>query len=194
MAPNASRDGNSELAGTEAERIARAREGDQEAFRQLYDDHVDRVFRLAYRMTGDEELAKDLTQDAFVRAYQRLDQFEGRSAFSTWLHTVAVSVALNAIRKRKRRWDTTTSFDDRVETIAAPAETPVEVGERIHQAVDALPEGYRVVFLMHDMEGFNHREIAGSLGIAEGTSKARLSRARKRLRGLLWDLSEEYAR
>ncbi len=178
---------------TESQVIERAKCGDQAAFKTLYEVHVDHVFRLAYRFAGEEEFAKDIAQEVFVRVFQRLEQFEGRSAFSTWIHTVTVSVALNALRKRKRRDSHEFPVLETVSASVRPAGEQTESRERLRDAVESLPEGYRTVFLMHDLEGFNHREIAGMLGIAEGTSKARLSRARRKLRTLLWDFAEEYA-
>ncbi len=170
--------------------MERARAGDRRALRALYDDHVDRVYALAFRMTGDEELARDATQDAFLRAFQRLDQFRGEAAFGTWLHRIAASVVLNGIRKRNGAAKREVELE--VEGLPAAA---VEVGgagfelrARLRKAVDALPEIYRTVFLMYDVEGFTHPEIAEALEVAEGTSKARLSRARERLRRELKDI------
>ena len=163
---------------TDLDRVERARDGDELAFRALYDENVDRIYRLAYRMAGDEDLAMDFTQEAFLRAYQRLDQFRGDAAFSTWLHSITVSVALNGLRKVDRHRKRERSLESAAR--AATGRRPVDPGvrERIEEAVDGLPEIYRTVFLMHDLEGFSHGEIAETLGVAEGTSKARLSRAR----------------
>lgn len=177
---------------SDLELIERAGKGDQGAFRLLYDDNVDRIYRLMYRMAGDQDLAMDFTQEAFVRAYQRLEQFRGDAAFSTWLHSIAVSVALNGLRKVDRHRKRERSLED-----AAPVATKRPVSEpglreRIAGAVDALPDIYRTVFLMHDVEGYNHGEIAESLGVAEGTSKARLSRARAKLRDALGPAMREY--
>lgn len=179
----------------EQQLIERVRLGDQVAFRTLYDGNVDRIFRLVFRMCGDEDLARDFTQETFVRAYQRLDQFRGDAAFSTWLHSIAVSVALNGLRRVDRHRKRERSLDDAA-PLAAPSRRGLEpdVRERMKRAIDALPEIYRTVFLMHDLEGYNHREIARCLDVAEGTSKARLSRARARLRAVLSDLAPEAAR
>jgi RNA polymerase sigma-70 factor (ECF subfamily) len=176
---------------TEAQLVARARTGDEAAFRTLYDAHVDRVYRLAYRMAGEDELARDFTQETFVRVHQRLDQFRGESAFGTWLHTIAVSVSLNGLRRRRRREDREIDLDE-MDLGYTPASTGAEVKERLEQAIEGLPEIYRTVFLMHDLEGFSHQEIAAALDLAEGTSKARLSRARARLRQSLGGALEEY--
>ena len=178
----------------ERELIDSAAQGDQASFRALYDRHVDRVYRLAYRMAGHEDIARDITQETFVRAHSRLSQFRGDAAFSTWLHSVTHSVALNVIRRvdrhRKREQDIETASG--VAARATPRSDP-DLKDRLKAAVDALPEIYRTVFLMHDVEGYNHGEIARTLDVAEGTSKARLSRARAKLRDALSDFAPEYA-
>jgi RNA polymerase sigma-70 factor (ECF subfamily) len=178
---------------SELELIEACREGDQRALRALYDLHVERVFGLAYRMCGDEEGAREFTQDAFVRAFDRLEQFQGDSAFSTWLHSVTVSVCLNGLRKRKRRRDREAPLTAAFGVGRNPAPVTPHLRERLHRAVDALPELYRTVFVLYDVEGFGHEEIAEMLDVAVGTSKARLSRARARLRDSLGDLVEEFA-
>lgn len=172
--------------------VERARNGDEAAFRTLYEMNVDRTYRLAYRMAGDEQLAMDFTQEAFVRAYQRLDQFRGDAAFSTWLHSITVSVALNGLRKVDRHRKRERSLEDAAHIAPLTPRADPGVADRIQSAVDDLPEIYRTVFLMHDLEGFSHGEIAEALGVAEGTSKARLSRARAKLREALGDAMQEY--
>lgn len=166
--------------------------GDERAYRALYDENVDRIYRLTYRMAGEEELARDFTQETFLRAFDRLDQFRGDAAFSTWLHSIAVSVALNGLRKVDRHRKRERSLED-----AAPVPTKgrgaePDLKDRLHEAVDALPEMYRTVFLMHDLEGYRHKDIARALGVAVGTSKARLFRARARLREALGEEMQEY--
>ena len=179
---------------TELEWAEQARHGDERAFRRLYDANVDRIYRLMYRMAGEEHLAKDFTQEAFLRAYRKLDQFRGDAKFSTWLHSIAVSVALNGIRKADRHRKREHALDDIPGSLEAAPAKRAEPGvrERIEAAVDQLPDIYRTVFLMHDLEGYGHGEIATSLGVAEGTSKARLSRARAKLREALGDAMQEY--
>lgn len=179
---------------TEHQCIEDARAGDARAFRSLYEAHVDRVYRLAYRMCGDDDMARDMTQETFIRVHQRLDQFRGDSAFSTWLHSIAVSVTLNGLRKVKRTRSREHDLDD-VAPLAAPPTPRAEpdLRDRLKAAIEALPDIYRAVFVMHDLEGYNHREIASALDVAEGTSKARLSRARSRLREALDDFAPEYA-
>ena len=177
---------------TDKQLIARAVAGDLAAQRALYEQHVDRVYRLAFRLAGDEELARDFTQETFVRAFDRLASFRGESALGTWLHAIGVSVALNGLRKVKRWRAREAPLDDAltVGTTTRSAEPDLKV--RLKAAVDALPEGYRTVFVMHDVEGYTHEEIAQTLGIQPGTSKAQLFRARAKLRVALADFAGEW--
>ncbi len=177
---------------TDLQLIERASGGDEDAFRSLYDANVDRIYCLVYRMAGEEDLAKDFTQEAFLRAYQKLGQFRGDAAFSTWLHSIAVSVALNGLRKVDRHRKRERSLEDAAHIAPSRQEVDPGVRERIEEAVAGLPEIYRTVFLMHDLEGYGHAEIGEILGVAEGTSKARLSRARAKLREELGDTMQEY--
>ena len=173
----------------EREMIARAVQGDAQAQRALYDTHVDRVFRLAFRLAGDDDLARDFTQDAFIRAFQRLADFRGDSAFGTWLHAITVSVALNGLRKVKRLRSRETVLEEAESLGATPRGAEPHLRDRLHAAIDDLPPGYRAVFVMHDVEGFTHEEIATSLGVQPGTSKAQLFRARAKLRAALSDFA-----
>ena len=174
---------------SESQLIARAIEGDPAAQRALYDAHVDRVYRLAFRVAGDDELARDFTQEAFIRAFDRLPTFRREASFGTWLYTIAMSVALNGIRSIRRLRTREVSLDvaetlgDR-KRIADP-----DLKDRLHRAIEDLPPGYRAVFLMHDLEGYTHEEIGEVLGIQSGTSKAQLFRARARLREVLADFA-----
>lgn len=156
--------------------------GDTSAERALYDAHVDRVYRLMHRMAGDGDLAADFTQETFIRAFQRLDQFRGDSSLATWLHTIAVSVALNGLRKVQRIRGRTDDIESAPGLTVEPVGFTADLKTRLHSAVDALSEKLRPVFLMHDVEGYTHDEIAGTLGIPVGTSKARLFDARAKLR------------
>ena len=176
----------------ESELIERVRAGDMAAARQLYDAHIGAVHRLATRMTGDEALADDATQVAFIRAFRSLSRFRGDASFGTWLHRIAVSATLNLIRGRKR-WHTQNAELDECSHVAAPtAEPDVLLKERLHQAIDALPEHYRIVFVLYVIEGFDHNEIGEMLGIPVGTSKARLSLARSKLRAALHEFEGEW--
>ena len=177
----------------EAELIARARAGDPAAERGLYEAHVDRVYRLVYRFAGDADLARDFTQDTFIRAFERLGDFRGESQFATWLHAIAVSVALNGLRDVRRRRARETDLVEGHEVAATGREAEPDLKRRLAAAIDALPEGYRTVFVMHDVEGYTHEEIGGVLGVEVGTSKAQLSRARAKLRAELADFAGEWA-
>lgn len=175
--------------------IERVLGGDEAAARQLYDGHVDRVYRLCYRMAGDEELARDFTQDTFIRAFGRLDQFRGDAALSTWLYSIARSVVLNGLRKVKRIRTREVDMED-TPALPVPARksrAEPDLKQRLHAAIDALPDIYRLVFVMHDVEGYTHAEIGSSLDVAVGTSKARLHRARQMLQEQLADFAEEFA-
>lgn len=177
---------------SERQLIAGVIAGDRTAGRALYETHAPRVYRLVFRIADDEELARDCTQEAFIRAFERLGDFRGDSAFGTWLHRIAVTVTLNAMRKRKRWWKRETSLEAAEEVHAAPAKADPDLRDRLRAAIDALPEIYRLVVLMHDVEEYTHVEIAGALGIPVGTSKARLSAARAKLRKALADFAEEW--
>ncbi len=160
--------------------IARVRAGDSAAERALYDAHVDRVYRLAFRLAGDDALAQDFTQETFIRAFDRLGSFRGEAAFSTWLHTITTTVVWEA------------DIDDAHNIGVAQRHAEPDLKVRLKQAIDDLPEGYRTVFLMHDVEGYTHEEIGAALGVETGTSKAQLSRARAKLRVALSDFAGEW--
>ena len=178
---------------SDRELIQRVLAGDIAAERALYDAHVDRVYRLAFRMAGDENLAQEFTQEAFVRAFSRLDTFRGAAALSTWLHSITVSVVLNGLRKEKRNQSRETDLDEAMVLSTAARDVEPDLKTRLHAAINALAEHYRTVFVMHDVEGYTHDEIGAVLEIPTGTSKARLSRARSRLREALADFSKEWA-
>lgn len=163
--------------------VARAAAGDRRAFERLYREHVDRVFSLCVRMTGDRAAAGELTQDVFVRAWEKLALFRGESAFSTWLHRLAVNVVLTARKTAGRRG----AHDGGDDAIAAIAARPHAPGDRIdlEGAIAGLPPGARRIFVLHDVEGYKHEEIADFLGITAGGSKAQLHRARLLLREAL---------
>ncbi|MGH7533095.1 MAG: RNA polymerase sigma factor [Gemmatimonadales bacterium] len=176
----------------EAQLIDRVLAGDPAAERALYDRHVDRVYRLAYRMTGDGDLAQDITQDAFIRAFDRLPGFRGEASLATWLNAITMSVALNALRKVKRFRQRETDLEHGEKVGAPGRQAEPDLKERLARAIDDLPEGYRAVFVMHDVEGYTHEEIASTLGVKAGTSKAQLFRARARLRDKLADFAGEW--
>ncbi|HYU29207.1 MAG TPA: sigma-70 family RNA polymerase sigma factor [Gemmatimonadales bacterium] len=162
--------------------VARAAAGDQVAFRELYRQHAGRVYALCLRLTGDASDAAERTQDVFVRLWDKLASFRGESAFSSWLHRLAVNVVLNERRTTGRR-----------EWRVAPVEDPGSLERNrgnpteglsidLERAIAQLPDGAREVFVLFDIEGYGHGEIAQLTGIAEGTSKAQLFRARRLLR------------
>ena len=155
------------------------------AFEELYRDNVGRVHAVCFRLAGDAALAEELTQDVFVRAWQKLPSFRGDSAFSTWLHPLTINVALSERRSRRRRLARVMPTDD-----LTPFERPgkdggPETGLDLERALGELPEGARAVFVLHDVEGYKHGEIAELIGVATGTSKAQLHRARRLLREAL---------
>jgi RNA polymerase sigma-70 factor, ECF subfamily len=176
----------------EGELIDRVAAGDAAAERALYDAHVDRVYRLAFRLAGDDDLARDITQDTFIRAFDRIATFRRQSSLSTWLHSIGVSVALNRMRTVKRLRARETPLDGIVEPSHPTRMAEPDLKQRLARSIDALPPGYRAVFVMHDVEGFTHEEIGDALGIEAGTSKAQLSRARAKLRTALADFAGEW--
>jgi RNA polymerase sigma-70 factor (ECF subfamily) len=173
--------------------ITRVLAGDPSAERELYDAHVDRVYRLAYRMTGDDAQAQDCTQDAFVRVFDRLRDFRGEAALSTWIHTVATSVVLNHLRTVKRIRGREMPEETAADLGHQPRRAEPDLKRRLRDAIEALPAKLRMVFVMHDVEGYTHEEIGGALGVPVGTSKAQLFRARARLREALADFAGEWA-
>ncbi len=186
--------------GSEAHRTAQLREarlikrvlaGDASAGRMLYNEHAPRVHRLLFRLTGDVDLAQELTQDTFIRAFGKLDTFRGEAAFSTWLHRIAVTMMLNGVRKIKRFSDREADLEEAAGLSTQEQSTEPDLRERLARAIDALPEVLRVTLVMHDVEGFTHGEISGVLGVPDGTCKSRLSAARARLRTALADFATD---
>jgi RNA polymerase sigma-70 factor, ECF subfamily len=172
--------------------VARARAGDEVAERALYEAHVDRVYWLAYRMSGEREMAQDFTQDVFIRAFGRLHEYRGESAFGSWLHVITLSVVLNGLRKVKRFGQRETALEEASMVVSSVREAEPDLTERLTKAIEELPEGCRAAFLMHDVEGYTHEEIGAALGISEGTSKSQLSRARGKLRVALADFAGDW--
>ena len=178
--------------------VAKAAAGDRAAFEGLYRAHVGRVYALCVRMAGDRVAAEELTQDVFVRAWEKLALFRGESAFSTWLHRLAVNVILHRRKSDGIRRSRYTSSDDDEgtggeEAAAAMATTSPHrsgaagPGDRmdLEAAIAGLPPGARRVFVLHDVEGYKHEEIAEMLGVTTGATKAQLHRARLLLREAL---------
>ena len=164
--------------------VARAAGGDRRAFERLYREHVNRVYSLCVRMCGDRAQAEELTQDVFVRAWEKLTLFRGESAFGTWLHRLAVNVVLNARKGEGRR---RARSEGTPESLDAIPRRPDQVGDRmdLEAAIALLPPGARRVFVLHDVQGYRHEDIAEQLGVTTGGSKAQLHRARTLLREAL---------
>ena len=172
--------------------IARVLAGDPVAERAFYDAHVDAVYRLAFRVTRDAELARDFTQETFIRAFDRMGQFRGDASISTWLRRVTMSVVLNGLERVNTRRARELSLEE-IEVESAPIETDsLDLKERLAAALATLPPSQRGVIVMHDVEGFTHQEIAEALGITVSSSKVRLFRARAKLRIVLADFAEEW--
>jgi RNA polymerase sigma factor (sigma-70 family) len=176
------------LAGTpatdiETSLVRTAAGGDERAFERLYRRHVSRIHTLVRRMAGDDA-ADDLTQDIFIRAWEKLPSFRGESAFGTWLHRLAVNVVLS--RHRSGKSERTWILDDELGFSRATEHTPHPgIAMDLESAIARLPDGARQVFVLHDVEGWTHDEIAADLGLVSGTSKSQLSRARAALRRML---------
>ncbi len=170
---------------SEAALVHRAAGGDTGAFEELYRANSGRVYVLCLRMTGDPVLAEELAQEAFVRAWQKLSSFRGASAFSTWLHRLTVNVVLGHRRSTARRDSRLQTVGDEFPGDAAASEARAGESVDLERAIALLPDGARTIFVLHDVEGYRHREIADLTGIAVGTSKAQLHRARKMLRKAL---------
>jgi RNA polymerase sigma-70 factor (ECF subfamily) len=179
---------------TEAEAIRRAQQGDAEAFEFLYRQHSRRVYALCLRMVGRTAEAEDLAQEAFLQLFRKIGTFRGESAFSTWLHRLTVNVVLMKLRKKTVP---ETSLEEQTEPdeetggprrdFGAPDNQLTGSVDRINlqRAVEELPPGYRAVFELHDIQGYEHNEIAGIMGCSIGNSKSQLHKARTRLRELL---------
>lgn len=173
--------------------VDRAQAGDQAAFEQLYRDHVGRVYALCLRMTADTGRAEELTQDVFLRAWTKLSTFRGDAAFSTWLHRLAVNVVLADKRSQGKRWarlmgtDELEPYEGAASKAGLMEPSRARKGARmdLEEAIAALPDGARTVFVLYEIEGYRHEEIAEATGTAVGTSKAQLHRARKLLREAL---------
>ncbi|MBK9978313.1 MAG: RNA polymerase sigma factor [Gemmatimonadetes bacterium] len=171
-------------AAHEAALVARARQGESEAFEALYRSTAGRVFALCLRMSGDRERARELAHDVFVRAWEKLPGFRGEAAFSTWLHRLAVNVVLERQRgERRRQAHEEPGLDEDDETPAMRRVVRIDEGDRLdlEAAIARLPTNARTVFVLHEVQGYRHDEIAQAMAIAEGTVRAHLHRARRLL-------------
>ena len=164
--------------------IQKARQGDGGAVRELYQRHASRVYAVVKRLAGgDEALAEDWAQEAWVRAIRALPTFRGDARFTTWLHRIAVNSALHGRRSRMRKAGREAPMDDRF-SVRAAAETSV-LKLKLERAMERLPDGMRRVLVLHDVEGYTHEEIGEMLGVNPGTCKSQLFKARARMRKLL---------
>lgn len=178
---------------SEADAIERAKQGDAYAFQELYDRHKRRVYSLCLRMTANTAEAEDLTQEAFLQLYRKIGTFRGESAFSTWLHRLSVNVVLMHLRKKNlpvvSLEETTQSGEDDTPKKDFGTEDLALAGSidrlQLQRAVNDLPPGYRTIFVLHDIEGYEHNEIANIVGCSIGNSKSQLHKARMKLRDLL---------
>src|SRR5262245_28636279 len=183
------------MGGSDAEDVARARSGDEGAFAALVERHSRAVFRLAYRMTGNEEDAEDVVQEAFLKAYRRLGQFEDRANFGSWLYRIAANCAYDTLRTRARREDkaapTSEADDDALLAVAADGPTPdrmmysEEIQHRVRTAMARLSERERAAFVLRHFEQMSTREIGDALGLDEGAAKHSVFRAVRKLREAL---------
>ena len=178
-----------DLLATEKRWVDKARAGDRLAFEELYRSHCDRIFGLCWRMCGgDNALAEDMVQEAFVRAWNKLHLFKGDSRFGTWLHRLTINVVLSDRRIRVKRLQREQEFSDDIERVQV-GDRDVFAGLRkdLEAAISGLPERARTVLILYDIEGYKHNEIAKMTGMAVGSSKAQLHRARKLVREVLKD-------
>lgn len=167
----------------------RCRRGDATAFEELYRRHATRLYNLLYRMLGSQADAEDQLQEVFLQAYRKLETFRGESALSTWLYRLAHNLCLDHLRSKAGKRERVTDALDETRTHAGASGAPP--GELIvhrldlERAIGRLPEGCRAAFILHDVEGFDHRQVGAILGIAEGTSKSQVHKARLRIRAYL---------
>ncbi len=165
--------------------VRQAREGDLAAFERIYGKFHRRIYGVCLKMTGDQSVAEELTQDTFVRVWQKLHLYEAHRSFGAWLYRVAVNVVLSDRRSQRRRARVIDARSEPPEPGEPQASVGPEAGLDLEKAMDRLPPRARVVFVLHDIEGHRHEEIARLIGVAVGTSKAQLHRARKILREAL---------
>ena len=201
--PNRVSASQSPRSATEAEAIRLAQAGDAAAFEFLYQLHSRRVYALCLRMLGNPSDAEDLTQEAFLQLFRKIGTFRGESAFSTWLHRMTVNVVLMRLRKKSlpaASLEETTEPDEETggprKDIGAPDLRLSGAVDRVNleRSIEKLPPGYRTVFVLHDIQGFEHNEIAGIMGCSVGNSKSQLHKARTRLRELLQEDLRDMAR
>jgi len=179
----------STVTATDFELTQAASSGDMGAFEEIYQRHHRRVYSICLRMLQNAYEAEDLTQDVFIQLYRKVGSFRGDSAFTTWLHRMTVNQVLMHFRKRNVKYEKTTEEGDTPDQVVAgtadPDKMPIVDKIALESAIDQLPMGYKNVFVLHDVEGFEHEEVARILGCSVGTSKSQLHKARLKLRKLL---------
>ncbi|HYM24455.1 MAG TPA: RNA polymerase sigma factor [Vicinamibacterales bacterium] len=175
-----------QTAGTDADLVSRSLDGDVDAFETIYRQYSARIFSLACRMAGSPEDGEDLLQEVFLQAFRKLDSFKGDAALGTWLYRLALNHCLDYVRSRQARMKKLTDTLDADASLepAARRTTPIAKLD-LDRAIERLPDGCREAFVLHDVEGFDHKEVGELLGIAEGTSKSQVFKARLKLRALL---------
>ncbi|MCS6886032.1 MAG: RNA polymerase sigma factor [Acidobacteriota bacterium] len=173
------------LQKTDYELAIAAAKGDLTAFEELYRRHSRKVYNLCMRMTCNKSEAEDLTQEVFIQLYRRIGSYRGEAAFTTWLHRLAVNQVLMKLRKSQFRFETTTEDGELPLPEETEAALPLIDSIALDKAIASLPVGYRTIFILHDVEGYEHEEIAKILGISVGTSKSQLHKARLKLRKIL---------
>jgi RNA polymerase sigma-70 factor, ECF subfamily len=170
----------------DAELVERCLSGELGAFEDLYRQHSTRLYNLAFRMVGNAADAEDLLQDIFLTAYRKLESFRGASALGTWLYRLGMNVCLDRLRSKAARQDQATdTLDERIGGATLTSALGGVSRIDLERAIQALPEGSRAAFLLHDVEGFDHHEVGRILGVAEGTSKSQVHKARLRIREFL---------
>ena len=168
---------------SESQLIRLAADGEARAIRTLYNRYAPRVYAVVRRIAGDDDLAQDYAQEAWIRAIRALPTFRGDARFSTWLHRIAVNAALQALRKSETRTKREGPVPDHVPV--APSGGDALLQQRLERALDDLPHGMRRVLILHDVEGYTHEEIGDTLGVTSGTSKSQLFKARAKMREML---------
>ncbi len=172
----------------DCELITRVREGDREAMGELYQLHFRRVYTVIRRLVGDDMLAEDLSQEAWVRVFEKLHLFRGDAQFGTWVYRLATNVALNRLRRSSKRRPVEAKAE--LPLVARPHDEVLLNRKVLKEALDQLPPGYRRVLVLHDVEGWTHVQIAEQLGCSSGTSKSQLHKARARMRTLIGPIRE----
>jgi RNA polymerase sigma-70 factor (ECF subfamily) len=166
--------------------VERCRRGEPGAFEDLYRQHASRIYGLACRMTGSTTDGEDLLQEVFLLVHRKLGSFKGESSLGTWVYRLATNCCLDFLRSRQHRQQRTTETLDDVSPVRAGSTAPFRIDRLdLERAILQLPPGYRAAFVLHDVEGFDHAEVAAQLGIAEGTSKSQVHKARLKIRELL---------